>query len=142
MFFSSLSPRKSPVGKRRLLRALLCACCTAGAVIAFLPQGHARPEMAGRDAEARFAAMDADRNGRVSREEFFAAQPQMKEAAFSAIDADRDDSITPQEWELFSSGHGKSGQSSGETTSRMPPASGPKPGSAMPELLSPPARTE
>lgn len=77
----------------------------------------ARPEMAGQNAEARFTAMDANKDGKLSREEFFAAQPQMKEGAFVAIDSDNDGFITLKEWNDFAAGHGKSGGMGG-----MPPA--------------------
>lgn len=91
----------------------------------------ARPEMAEQDAASRFSAMDADKDGKVSRVEFFAAQPQMKEAAFDAIDADRDGYITLEEWEGFAKGHGHGGD--------MPPQSaGPAgEGKAAPELIMP-----
>lgn len=65
----------------------------------------ARPEMTGQTTEDRFAAMDTDKDGKVSREEFFAAQPQMKEGAFVAIDTDKDGLITLEEWKTFISGH-------------------------------------
>ena len=81
------------------------------------PFAEARPEMAGQNAEARFAAMDANKDGKLSREEFFAAQPQMKEGAFTAIDSDNDGFITLKEWNDFAAGHGKSGGMGG-----MPPA--------------------
>ena len=84
------------------------------------PFAEARPEMAGQNAEARFAAMDANKDGKLSREEFFAAQPQMKEGAFAAIDSDNDGFITLKEWTDFSSGHGKGGSMGG--MGGMPPA--------------------
>lgn len=105
-------------------------------------QAHARPEQAAHAAAARFEAMDANKDGTVSREEFFAAQPQMKDAAFDAIDADKDGRITLQEWEGFSVGHGKGdAHAAGEG---MPPhdAGGPNAAggaSAPPTLLAPPA---
>ena len=74
-----------------------------------VPPAQARPEMAGQNAEARFDAMDANKDGKVSREEFFAAQPNMKEGAFAAIDADGDGALTLKEWKDFSAGHGKEG---------------------------------
>lgn len=98
----------------------------------------ARPEMAGQDAASRFSAMDTDKDGKVSREEFFAAQPQMKEAAFTAIDADKDGYITLEEWEGFAKGHGHGGD--------MPPRDdGAEAGSAgggktAPALIMPPDR--
>jgi len=69
----------------------------------------ARPEMAGETSASRFAAMDADKDGKLSREEFFKAQPNMKDAAFAAIDADGDGFISIAEWEGFAKGHGSDG---------------------------------
>ena len=65
----------------------------------------ARPEMTGQSTEERFAAMDADKDGKITREEFFKAQPQMKEGAFIAIDTDADGVITLEEWKTFITGH-------------------------------------
>lgn len=118
---------------------LLCASLALGASFAFAPAAHARPEMAGLNVEERFAGMDADKNGQVSREEFFAAQPQMKEAAFDAIDADKDGAISLQEWAGFSAGHGKSDPHADESVPQMPPASGAAPAGKAPELIMPPA---
>jgi hypothetical protein len=49
--------------------------------------------------------MDADKDGKVSSEEFFAAHPQMKSAAFEALDTDKDGYINMREWEDFAVGH-------------------------------------
>ncbi len=68
---------------------------------------HARPEMAAKSAAERFAAMDTNSDSFVSSEEFFAAQPQMREPAFNAIDADGDKRISLAEWEKFTAGHAK-----------------------------------
>lgn len=100
--------------------------------------GAARPEMASKFAQDRFAAMDADKDGAVSRDEFFKAQPEMKEAAFEAIDLDKDGSLSSLEWEAFAAGHGRDG---GDTN--MPPhgpgisrnATAPE---TAPELIMPP----
>ena len=78
----------------------------------------ANPEMAAKNAEARFAAMDADKNGKVSREEFFAAHPQMKEGAFAAIDADADGHLSLEEWKGFAAGHGKEGMNAMQHSSK------------------------
>ena len=78
------------------------------ATVFFSPAASARPEMAGQTPSTRFEAMDTDKDGKVSREEFFAAQPNMKEGAFAAIDKDTDGFITLEEWEGFAMGHGKS----------------------------------
>ena len=69
----------------------------------------ANPSMAGggmgRGAEASFARMDADKDGNATREEFFAAFPQMKEGAFTSIDKNGDGVISKEEWLAFAKGH-------------------------------------
>ena len=78
-------------------------------ILASSATSQARPEMAGETSASRFAAMDTDKDGKLSREEFFKAQPNMKDAAFEAIDADKDGFISSGEWEGFAMGHGKDG---------------------------------
>lgn len=100
-------PRQS-----RFFRAAACAAafCFVLSANGFLSsEAMARPEMAGQTPGDRFTAMDADKNGAISREEFFAAQPQMKDAAFDALDADKDGAISAEEWATFTVGHGKDG---------------------------------
>jgi hypothetical protein len=121
-----------------LLLALLCA-----------PVASADPGKTAVSPEERFAALDTDKDGKVTREEFFAAYPQMKEGAFQAIDTDKDGHISLEEWKAFSSGHSSdmrnsamgSGMGGGKMGS-MPPqgagggnATGKAP---MPELIMPP----
>lgn len=90
---------------RILLLAALCLSLTP----LFAGRGEARPEMGAGFASERFAAMDADHDGLVSREEFFAAQPNMKDSAFDAIDQNRDGNISLEEWTQFGLGHGRGG---------------------------------
>ncbi|MDD6088380.1 MAG: EF-hand domain-containing protein [Desulfovibrionaceae bacterium] len=56
-------------------------------------------------ADDRFAAMDADGNGNVSREEFRKACPGIQDRAFDVIDANHDGQISEPEWTAFKSGH-------------------------------------
>jgi len=67
----------------------------------------ARSEMTGQAAAERFAAMDTNKDGKVSPEEFFAAHPYMKEVAFAAIDTDQDGFISLDEWLAFFNSHGR-----------------------------------
>lgn len=136
MFFSRILPAQAILP---LLAALLLSPGAA----------EARPEMAGQNAASRFAAMDADKDGKLSREEFFAAQPNMKEAAFVAIDTDKDGFISAAEWEGFATDHGKSEaqmpqghppQGMGKDASGAEGASSGKDGGAAPSLLMPPAK--
>jgi hypothetical protein len=78
----------------------------------------AGPEMPGSSAADRFAAMDANADGKVSREAFFSAYPAMKDEAFAAIDADGDGVLDIKEWTDFTAGHGMG---------RMPPLMPPMP---------------
>ncbi len=69
--------------------------------------------MKNTDPGKRFAAMDADSNGSISREEFFKARPMLTQQAFDAIDADHNGAICSQEWLNFSSGHGSTMKGAG-----------------------------
>ena len=87
---------------------LVAGCCV---VVGFASAAEARPEMMGKSAADRFALMDTNSDGKVTREEFSAAMPQIREEAFNAIDSNADNAITLDEWEGFSMGHaqGKTG---------------------------------
>lgn len=65
-------------------------------------------------ADGRFDAMDTDKNGTVSWEEFQTAIPQMRKPAFEAIDADKDGAMTSAEWLGFIDRHGEGGKGMGE----------------------------
>ena len=134
----------TPVRKPGTMTLALAVALATG--LFAVPGAKARPEMAGQNAEARFAAMDKDKDGKVTREEFFAAQPNMKEGAFAAIDADGDGVLTLKEWNAFSEGHGKDGSKGG-----MPHGAEGSPGAASgatdapggaPALIMPPANSK
>lgn len=88
-----------------------------------------------------FKKADKDGSDSLSKEEFMAAYPNMKEAAFTAIDTDKNGAISRQEWQTFVIGHsmGRSGQGSG-----MPGAQpGTQPAAPQPgklPLVTPPAQ--
>ena len=105
-------PPQSPFGQSLLSRTLPLAFL-AGAVLVFFVSGaEARPEKAAQKTlEDRYTKMDANADGKVAREEFFAAHPQMKEAAFTAIDTDKDGFISLEEWQGFAAGHQSSSDS-------------------------------
>jgi hypothetical protein len=71
------------------------------------PDVQASSEMTGQAAAERFAVMDTNKDGKVSREAFLAAHPNMKEAAFAAIDTDKDGFICLDEWLAFFKSHGR-----------------------------------
>ena len=54
---------------------------------------------------AVFENMDANKNGRVSWEEFKAYFPQAEPRVFSAIDLNKDGAIDPDEWHAFKVAH-------------------------------------
>lgn len=58
-------------------------------------------------AETKFEAMDTDKNGALSWEEFSTALPGMQRAAYDTIDSDKKDGISNAEWDEFSKGHSK-----------------------------------
>ena len=138
----------APARKPAAITLALAVALAAG--FFSIPPAEARPEMAGQNAEARFTAMDANKDGKLSREEFFAAQPQMKEGAFAAIDGDNDGFISLEEWLDFATGHGKGGGMNGmspvkpghtpQDSSGAAPAPGTAPGGSgqPPALIMPP----
>ena len=121
----------------------LSALIPAGLLLTALAGSAAASPMEGtpasmhrHDPMERFAAMDGDADGRVSRQEFFKARPSFTEKAFELIDADHDGSVTKEEWAAFSSGHGGNmgGSGMGSMMKGMRGMGGPRPaeGSADP----------
>ena len=78
------------------------------------------PAFAGQ--QDRFAAMDTDKNGQVSWDEFHTALPNMKKPAFDQIDADKNGAINAEEWGSFRSAHGSGGMGAAGMGGAMPPA--------------------
>ncbi len=89
-------------------------------------------------ADDHFGAMDTDKDGRISPEEFFAGVPGMKRPAFDIIDADKDGVISHAEWDAFTSRHnrpegmGRTDAAGGVGAGASPPHS--------PPVLTPPAK--
>ncbi len=71
--------------------------------------------------ENRFAQLDADGNGAVTREEFSSILPGMTNAAFDMIDKDSSGAISLEEWTGFSAGHGGKIPSGSMPPGKMPP---------------------
>lgn len=108
-------------GCRFSLAKMTLAAIAGAVVIQFgvAPESFARPEYADEKGgpqvvQDRFQAMDTDKDGKVSREEFFARYSQMKDAAFDSIDSDKDGSISPEEWVKFAAGHQGSDSKAGQ----------------------------
>lgn len=103
----------------------------------------AMPGMGSGGGTDRFAAMDADGGGTVSREEFQKTFPSMTDGAFAAIDKDGDGAITAEEWKGFMKEHSMGAAAHPKTDGAgagcpaMPPAGGKAP--SMP-LVTPPAQ--
>lgn len=110
----------------------------AGLMLVFsLSSASAMPEMAGqKTVEDRYAKMDADKDGKVTPEEFFATYPQMKEGAFKAIDENGDGFISPEEWKNFAAGHKSSDPHAG--MGGAPAGGGGEKKEAVPSLIMPP----
>ena len=114
----------------------------------FAQQAEARPENAGgQDAlAARFQAMDANEDGKVSPQEFAIALPQMRDTAFAAMDENSDGFLSPEEWQKAMAGHmgamppaGMGGMgASSNGTGTMGTGNGTNKG---PELIMPPMKT-
>lgn len=88
----------------------MTACAALCALTLSLPAAaFAMPGMeSGHGAAAeKFAKMDADKDGKVSEKEFFAAYPNMQKGAFTAIDTDKDGSISEKEWFGFAVDHAR-----------------------------------
>ncbi len=111
----------------------------------------ANPSMAGggmgRGAEASFTRMDTNKDGNVTREEFFAAFPQMKEGAFTSIDKNGDGIISKEEWLGFAKGHAADEAAAhpageGELPAGHPPMMGSMNGTGRPPMMMPKGGTE
>ena len=92
-----------------LPRPLITFLCGSILFMAAATYAFANPAMGGADpaaaAESSFAGIDADKDGKVTPEEFFKVFPNMRETAFAAIDKDNDKSISLDEWKAFYVGH-------------------------------------
>lgn len=86
---------------------------------------------------SRFDAVDTDKNGSLSPEEFKKGFPNMTDAAFSAIDADKSGGISHEEWAAFMRQHAM-GKAGGPRGGGMPSAGEAAPG-GLP-LVTPPSR--
>ncbi len=86
--------------------------------------------------QASFAKMDADKDSKVTRQEFVKAHPNMTEEAFTKIDTDRDEHLTVDEWSVFLAGHasGMRQAPAGQIPPTSAPAAGQKPS------ITPPAK--
>ena len=126
--------------RRALLLAGVLLCCPA---LAF--------------ADEKFDQMDANKDGKVTWEEFAAVYPNMKKPAFEAVDANADTFVSHEEWDAFRGEHarmaapqgqgmgggmmggGMMGGQKGQEGMPMirPPAQQAAPGEAKPPLVAP-----
>ncbi|MDR1857652.1 MAG: EF-hand domain-containing protein [Desulfovibrio sp.] len=70
------------------------------------PAAETRAEAKAAPGKEGASAVDANGDGRITKEEFLARFPSMRPGAFDAIDSDRDGVINKPEWEAFKSRHG------------------------------------
>ena len=92
----------------------------------------------------KFVLMDADKDGKVTYEEFKTYFPNMREEAFAVIDKNGDKAIDRAEWDEFVANH-SSGHMGGSMGNMMGGQGGmpgnpmmPSPGSADMPLVTPP----
>lgn len=106
---------------------------------------HAMPGMGGGEGGGmgdKFSQMDTNKDGKVSREEFKALFPNMREEAFVAIDKDGDGFISVDEWNAFMKDHSSGMRPNTMNNGPMPTVPGnpmmPNPGSPELPLVTPP----
>lgn len=98
-------------------------------------------------ADEKFTAMDSNKDGKISWDEFMAAYPQMQKAAFEAIDINKDTTLSPEEWEMFMARHqmgkmnqgGMGGGMGSDMTGKGERPAAPGHGGAAP-LITPPVK--
>lgn len=98
-------------------------------------------------ADDKFTQMDANKDGKVTWEEFHKTYPQMQQAAFDGIDADKDKVLSHEEWDTFLAQHSMGraaapGAMGGGMGGAMPPKAmpdSPKTDGA-PRMITPPAK--
>ncbi len=115
-------------------KAMLIPCALVlGLALAAAPAA-AMPG-AGKSSAESFQKMDADKDGKVTREEFAKAHPGMKDSAFGMLDKDQNGCLSQEEWDSFMQGHGAMQTQQGGA--KAPGSCPVKPG-AMP-MVTPPA---
>lgn len=114
------------------------------ALVLMASPSHAMPGMGNGSGGMgdKFTQMDTDKDGKVSREEFKALFPNMREEAFVAIDKDGDNFISVDEWNGFMKEHSSGMRPNTMNDGPMPTVPGnpmmPNPGSAELPLVTPP----
>lgn len=116
--------------------AAAAVLCLWAAVAQAAPDATGAPQASKPD---KFAMMDANKDGKVTYEEFKAFYPDMREEAFTVIDKNGDKVIDRVEWDTFVENHA-SGHMGGMMGGNGMPgnASMPSPGSADMPLVMPP----
>ncbi len=72
-------------------------------------------EQAKKNAKLFYDKADTNKDGKLSKEEFLKALPNMKEQAFTVIDSDKNGSISLDEWMAFTVMHAQGKQPMGDT---------------------------
>ena len=92
------------------------ACLLATAPAASAASG---PELLPDNGEARFQALDADQDGRVSWDEFHRLNTSITRQGFDTIDSDKNGFLSLDEWKSFTLAHGM-GVAMPSTSSSLP----------------------
>ena len=104
------------------------------------------PAMTPEELSARFKTIDKDNDGNMNWEEFAAAYPRMQRPAFDAMDTDKNGLVSKEEWLEFRTRHSKenAGMPRPEDSMTPPPGameraqSKPEGMSGMPMMVMPP----
>lgn len=72
-------------------------------------------EQAKKNATIFYEKADTNKDGKLSKEEFLKALPNMKDQAFTVIDSDKDGSISLDEWMAFTVMHAQGKQPMADT---------------------------
>ncbi len=88
-------------------------------------------EQAKKNATMFYEKADTNKDGKLSKEEFLKALPNMKEQAFTVIDTDKNGSISLDEWISFTVRHAQGKQPMG--TDHKPDVKEPLPTVSAPE---------
>ena len=90
-------------------------------------------------ADEKFGAMDADKDQKITWDEFKAAHPGMTRAAFDMIDADKNGYLSHEEWDAFVQSH-RRGMMGGQEGGGQPGAQPPQSHGGSKPLITPPAK--
>ncbi|MCH5277989.1 MAG: EF-hand domain-containing protein [Desulfovibrionaceae bacterium] len=130
------------------MRYFFCILCALALTAALPASLGAAPASSGNSGaavltDARFTALDADGNGRVTWEEFHKTNESISRQGFDLMDINKNGELSLEEWRAFAASHGMniSMPSSQVTVPARPldPPVAPNPGQPTLPLIMPPA---